>query len=193
MRCGHRYSSLAERPSSAARRTRLRKVGPLGTAPFMETALLPPLSRDCQPTRTGSPGSRGYRCNSIRRKDDPRRLACERPRHTTQEKLHGQFATHRSLLPADGSARLPSLTRFQLFDMATVLMLVQWNIDRGMGVHDRATVNAVNTSLLWIRNHAQEASVDDVRSHFAAAARATAHILSHNAGEPYPKSHQLLG
>lgn len=93
------------------------------------------------------------------------------------------------------TARLadPSLTRCQLIDMATVLTLMQQNIDRGIAVRDRATVNAVNTSLLWIRNHAQEASVDELRSHFAAAARATVHILSHSAGEPYPEGPQLLG
>lgn len=85
----------------------------------------------------------------------------------------------------------PSLTRFQLIDMATVLMLLQRDIDRGIDVRDRAAVDALNTPLRWIRDHAHEASVDELRSRFAAAARATDHILSHSAGESYPESRQF--
>lgn len=76
----------------------------------------------------------------------------------------------------------PSLTRFQLIDMATVLVLVQRDIDRGIDGCDRATVDALNTQLHWIRDQAHEASVDELRFHLPAAARATAYVLSHRAG-----------
>lgn len=86
----------------------------------------------------------------------------------------------------------PGLTRFQLIDMATVLMLVQREIDRVIDVRDQAAADALNTPLHWIREHAHEASVDDLRSHFAAAARAAAYVLSRGAGESYQESFQVF-
>ena len=58
---------------------------------------------------------------------------------------------------------------------------------------DRTTVNARSTPLHWIRDHAQDASVDGPRSHFAAAVRATAQILAHDGRHPRPPCRQLSG
>ncbi len=86
----------------------------------------------------------------------------------------------------------PSLTRFQLIDMATVLMLVRRDLDREIDVRDGTAIAALTAHLHWMRGHAHDASVAELRSHLAAAIDVTGHVLVHTVGQPFPENCRLL-
>ena len=86
-----------------------------------------------------------------------------------------------------------TLTRFHLIDMAMALMFVKRDLDHRLDVHDGMASDALTTALQWIRDHSQDASVDELRSHFAAAIDATAHMLVHDAGQTHPENRQRSG
>ena len=84
-----------------------------------------------------------------------------------------------------------TLTRFELIDMATVLMLVRHDLEQGIAVQDRSAIDTASTPLRWIHDQAQDASVAALRSHVAAAvARFTAHVPAHDTAQPHPTSRQ---
>ena len=84
------------------------------------------------------------------------------------------------------------LTRYQLLDMATALMFVQRDLNRGIGVYDGTAIDALSTSLHWIRDRARDASVDELRSHVATASYAAARMFAGDAGQPHPPYRQRV-
>ena len=96
--------------------------------------------------------------------------------------------THLTLLCDRLAARLDDrvLTRFQLIDMATVLLVAQPYIHQGAVAQSGTDMDVLNTSLRWIRDHAQDALVADLRSEVAKAVDGAAQILGRQGSCPQP-------
>ena len=71
-----------------------------------------------------------------------------------------------------------ALTRHQLIDIATVLTFVQWDLDRRFAARCGPDGNDLDISLLWVRNHASEATDGELRFHVAAAVDAVNRVLA---------------
>ena len=84
-------------------------------------------------------------------------------------------------------------TRCELIDMATVLMLVGGDLVRRTGVSDRSAIESASTLLHWIRDHAQNASIAEIRSYLAAAVDTVACAIEHGGAHGDATSHQSVG
>lgn len=82
-----------------------------------------------------------------------------------------------------------ALTRYQLIDIATVLMFVHWDVRQAPvaqpspGVEPVA-IDVLGTTLCWIREHADEAPIVELRARIAAAVDAVAHIGGYTSVHP---------
>jgi hypothetical protein len=76
-----------------------------------------------------------------------------------------------------------SLTTLQLLDIATAVTLLRGFLDRALMAHQAAgfdphTVQTADTSLQWIKFHANDASVAELRHHIDVALRTAAASLA---------------
>lgn len=88
-----------------------------------------------------------------------------------------------------------TLTRYQLIDIATVLVFVRRDLlrefaARGSTIAVRTAIDDLNGSLSWMLDHAGEAPGVELRAQVTLATRAVSRILGWDASRPRPNPHR---
>ena len=96
---------------------------------------------------------------------------------------------------SDGiAARLSddALTRYQLIDMATVLMFVQRYLHGKGMVQGGTALHDLEMSLGWMRDHAADAPVPELRARVTTAMDAVDRILGRDVTRPSPQGSRVI-
>lgn len=80
------------------------------------------------------------------------------------------------------------LTRYQLIDLATMLVCVQRGLQHADGAGGGGAMDDLDTRLRWIRNHAQESPLAELRAHVGGAIDAAARALEGEAVHLHPEN-----
>ena len=84
-----------------------------------------------------------------------------------------------------------ALTRYQLIDIATVMMFIQRYLYSRNMVQNGTACHNLDASLEWIRNHAAGAAVPELRARLTTAVDAVSHILGREASRTRPETSRV--